>query len=112
MAILLVVATQATTGLFISDDIFWAGPYNPTVSGDTASFLAGIHHTNFNVLQGLVALHLLAIGWYTWGKNQSLVTPMLTGKKTLSDATCAIPSSKIVLAICLAAAVVGAPESG
>lgn len=79
------VATQATTGLFISDDIFYAGPYNGIVSGATAGDLAGIHHLNFNLLQALVLIHLSAIIWYQWGKRTPLIKPMITGKKVLTD---------------------------
>jgi cytochrome b len=107
VVILGLVATQATTGLFISDDIFWAGPYNTVVSDDTAGFLASVHHTNFNVLQGMVVLHLLTITWYAIGKRQNLVAPMLHGKKPL-DATQqyeAIESSMILRALLVGAVV-------
>lgn len=82
---LMVVAVQATTGLFISDDIFYAGPYNAVVSSSTAGDLAGIHHLNFNLLQGLVIVHLVAIIWYQWGKRTNLITPMVTGYKKLAS---------------------------
>jgi cytochrome b len=81
---LAVVAMQATSGLFISDDIFYAGPYNGIVSSDTAGELAGIHHLNFNVLQALVLIHLSAIIWYQWGKRTQLIKPMITGRKALA----------------------------
>jgi cytochrome b len=77
------VATQAVSGLFISDDIFYAGPYNGIVSSDTAGELAGIHHLNFNVLQALVLVHLSAVIWYQWGKRTPLIKPMITGHKEL-----------------------------
>jgi len=82
---LAVVAMQATTGLFISDDIFYAGPYNGIVSSATAGNLAGIHHLNFNLLQALVLIHLSAVIWYQWGKRTPLIKPMITGKKALTD---------------------------
>ena len=83
LLLLTIVAVQATTGLFISDDIFYAGPYNGIVSGDSAGQLAGIHHINFNVLQALVLIHLGAISWYQWGKRTALIKPMISGYKTL-----------------------------
>ena len=78
IALLLCMGLQAGTGLFISDDIFYAGPYNGAVSGATAGWLAGIHDTNFHVLQALVALHLCAIAFYTL-RGHGLITPMITG---------------------------------
>ena len=83
LALLLLVAAQASTGLFISDDIFYAGPYNGVVSNATAGKLAGVHHLNFNVLQAMVLLHLCAVGWYRLGKKTDLVGPMLHGHKQL-----------------------------
>jgi cytochrome b len=98
---LAVVATQATSGLFISDDIFYAGPYNGVVSGSTAGELAGIHHLNFNVLQALVLIHLSAIIWYQWGKRTQLIKPMVTGYKVLPVelAQQAIPHNYLLRAV-------------
>ncbi len=98
---MLLVAVQTGTGMFISDDIFYAGPYNPIVSGDTAGMLANIHHTNFTILQVVVVIHILAIAWYAWGKRQNLVMPMLTGTKSLTpdQSDKAIESSKIMTAL-------------
>jgi cytochrome b len=104
LLLLLSLAVQAGTGLFLTDDIFYAGPYNPVVSADTASWLAGIHHWNFRLLQGLVALHLLAIAWYQLRLKQNLVVPMLSGKKSGQRvaATAAIESSALWRALCIA----------
>ncbi|XOV83972.1 MAG: cytochrome b/b6 domain-containing protein [bacterium] len=104
---LAVVATQATTGLFISDDIFYAGPYNAVVSSSTAGELAGIHHLNFNVLQALVVIHLCAIIWYQWGKRTALIKPMISGRKTLpaEQAAQAISHSHLLRAAVLASVV-------
>ena len=79
------IATQAVTGLFISDDIFWSGPYNGAVTSDTAGALANIHHLNFDLLVSLIALHLTALLWYRWRKGERLVGAMLTGYKSRDD---------------------------
>ena len=104
---LLLVAVQATTGLFLSDDIFYAGPYNPLVSNATAGLLAQIHHVNFTLLQVAVALHLSAIAFYAIRKQQNLVGPMISGHKTLSEKQqgAAIGGSRLPLAAMLALAV-------
>jgi len=75
------VAFQTGTGLFATDDIAWWGPYNPAVSGALAGKLTSLHHANFNMILGAVALHLLAIGFYWLVKKQNLVVPMFTGHK-------------------------------
>ena len=105
--LLAVVATQATSGLFISDDIFYAGPYNGAVSSATAGQLAQLHHLNFTLLQILVALHLTTMLWYRLRKGQNLVGAMITGRKSAAE-TDAITSSRIPLAAILLAACAGA----
>lgn len=78
VALLLVVAVQATTGLFATDDILTSGPLNPFVSSDTAALLTSIHKWNENILFGLVGLHLVAIAVYAL-RGKQLVPPMMTG---------------------------------
>jgi cytochrome b len=106
---LLLVAVQATTGLFISDDIFYAGPYNGVISGEWAGRLAQIHHINFTLLQVVVVVHILAISWYGFGKRQNLTATMVTGRKPWIEARAGIASSQLwralVLAILVGAAV-------
>lgn len=81
--LLTLLGIQAGTGLFVSDDIFYTGPYNPMVSSDTAGTLAFVHRTNFTVLQVFIGLHLLVIGWYQFGKRENLTQVMLTGRKSV-----------------------------
>ena len=96
---LILVAIQVGTGLFLSDDIFYAGPYNAIVSSDLAGRLASIHHTNFLILQIIVAVHIIAVIWYTVGKKTNLIGPMITGKKAGIDAEQAIPKSRLAVAL-------------
>lgn len=79
LAMLLLVSVQAVTGLFTTDDVVWAGPYNPAVSSSTASTLSTIHNINFNILLGAIGLHIAAIVFYALYKRQNLVVPMLHG---------------------------------
>jgi cytochrome b len=79
LLLLFLVAVQATTGLFTTDDVVWAGPYNPSVSSTTASTLSTIHNINFNIIIGVVCLHIAAIMFYALYKRQNLVVPMLHG---------------------------------
>jgi hypothetical protein len=59
--------------------VVWAGPYNPSVSSTMASTLSSIHSINFNVIIGVVCLHIAAIVFYALYKRQNLVVPMLHG---------------------------------
>ena len=79
LLMLLLVAVQAGTGLFTTDAVVWAGPYNPSVSESTAGFLSTVHDWNFNFIIGAVVLHIGAILFYAFYKKQNLVVPMLHG---------------------------------
>ena len=109
LVFMVLVGVQAGTGLFITDGIMHAGPYNHVISSDLAGQLAQIHHLNFTALQVFVLIHLTAIAWYRFGKDSRLVGPMITGKKNLQDASLAIASSQLgkglLIAILAAAAV-------
>ena len=103
MLVLLIV--QTVTGLFTSDDIVYAGPYNGAVGDDMAKRLGHLHSLNFNFILAAVALHLLAIGFYTFAKKHPLVPAMVTGRKPaeLVPETEAISSSALITACFIAA---------
>ena len=100
---------QAVSGLFISDDILYSGPYNPAVSGDLAGTLAWYHHLNFTMFQVMVGIHILAILWYRLWKGESLVLPMITGRKmhnAFKSASNVSPlKALIVITLCITAIV-------
>jgi cytochrome b len=107
---LLLVALQVTTGLFATDDIAWAGPYNPSVSDTLAHRLTSVHHMNFNLILTAIVLHVLAIAYYAKVKRQNLVPAMLTGWKPAEavPASEAIASSELVKAAIVIALSAGA----
>jgi cytochrome b len=80
---LLCLAVQAGTGLFLYDDEFFWGPLNDLVSEESAEFLHEVHELNFNLLLALIVVHVAAILFYRFGKGQHLVGPMIGGKATL-----------------------------
>jgi cytochrome b len=81
LVMLVLMAIQAGTGLFTTDAVIWAGPYNPSVSEGTASILSTVHYWNFNVIIAMVVLHIAAILFYAFYKKQNLVVPMWHGHK-------------------------------
>ncbi|HVW68537.1 MAG TPA: cytochrome b/b6 domain-containing protein [Steroidobacteraceae bacterium] len=81
LVMLLLVSVQAASGLFTTDDVVWAGPYNPAVSSSTASLLSTVHDSNFDLILVAVGLHIAAILFYAFYKRQNLVVPMLHGRK-------------------------------
>ncbi len=103
LALLLLFAVQALTGLFLSDDILYAGPYNAWVSNATAGRLAGWHELNFHLIQAMVVLHLIAIAAYRWLADERLVGPMITGYKPTDRVPPGTPQlrvSWVLLVVC------------
>ena len=62
-----------------SDDILFEGPFAYWAE-DWSGAVAEWHETNWRLLQGLIALHLISIGWYQWKKRQPLVQTMIRGR--------------------------------
>ena len=81
MLALLVV--QATTGLFVDDEIATQGPLAGKVSNALVSRLTTLHRYNEWVIAGAVVLHLAAIATYYWGLRVNLVGPMVHGTAVL-----------------------------
>ena len=103
-ALLSLVTVQAVTGLFVDDDILYIGPYKDAVSGSWQRWLNGLHHSNFDWLLAMIALHLLAIAAYRVFKKQRLVSAMISGRASVPAALGAHNPSwwRILLALGLA----------
>lgn len=113
MALLLVLAVQATTGLFSNDDIFTEGPLAKLVSKATSDMLTSVHDAGVRVLIALIVLHLAAVAFYWLAKGQNLIRPMITGRKRPGEAPVAAdqpfaPLWRAGLATAVAAAAVWA----
>ncbi|MDT7950343.1 MAG: cytochrome b/b6 domain-containing protein [Acetobacteraceae bacterium] len=87
LLMLLALAVQAGTGLFAGDPVEGGGPFVDQVAAAPQHLLSKIHSINFNVLLGLMALHIVAILAYAAVKRHDLVRPMITGKKRLPATT-------------------------
>jgi cytochrome b len=83
LAMLAILLVQVGTGLFADDQILTRGPLAAHVSGETSDFATFIHARNFNLILGVVGLHVVAVLLYLALKRQNLVRPMLTGAKWL-----------------------------
>ena len=85
MAMLAALLVQVGLGLFASDiDGLESGPLSHLVDFDASRVAAELHETTFRIVQGLVVLHLAAIGYYWLWKRQNLIGAMLTGKQRLA----------------------------
>jgi cytochrome b len=113
MVVLLLVAllVQASLGLFTNDDVFTDGPLVRYVSKDLSDTLSSLHRRNAYVVIALVSLHVAAALGYLVAFRENLITPMVTGVKSLPRAHAAQAMGSagtgraIVLAIACALAV-------
>lgn len=110
-AMLLLLAVQAGTGLFASDEILTEGPLAHLVGSGWAAALTAVHQFAFNLLLALVSLHVAAVYLYLFVGGENLVGPMLSGRKRVSPAA-AVPDRAfagnrraLALLLCVAAAV-------
>ena len=79
--LLALLAVQVASGLVGNDDIVFSGPLADLVTKDISNRLTGFHQLLSNALYALVALHVVAVLFYTRRKKRSLIRPMITGWK-------------------------------
>ena len=104
VAMFLAVGVQVGLGLIAQDeDGVYAGPLSRLVSSDTSDRARDIHELWFNVVLGLVALHVAAILYYGF-RGKDLTKPMITGRAVVEPGTEPMRRGKWWVAlICLAA---------
>ena len=83
IAMLLALAAQVGTGLFSRQDDGEDAPLSHHLAKAVSNQVTALHGTIFNVILGLIALHVLAIIAYAVIKRHDLVRPMVTGRKRL-----------------------------
>ncbi|MFT4194113.1 cytochrome b/b6 domain-containing protein [Ottowia sp.] len=107
LAMLAVLGLQVTTGLMADDEIAFAGPLTPLVSGEVVGQATRWHKSWGQYLViGLAVLHVLAIAWYLV-RRQNLVKPMVTGDKLLPEPVPAArdtPGTRLLALVLLAVA--------
>ena len=108
-AMLTLMLAQVLIGLFVSDvDGLESGPLSHLVSFEVSRTLAEIHEMVFNVILGLVALHIAAILFYLFAKRDNLIVAMLTGKRRAARMTSMtpVPAWRVIPGLALAAGIV------
>ena len=106
LALFAALAVQVGLGLISEDeDGIYTGPLFRLVSMDTSDRARDIHEQWFNVILGLVALHVAAIIFYRL-RGKHLIKPMITGRAVLEPGTQPMRAGKWWMAlICLAVGV-------
>jgi cytochrome b len=107
VVILTIITLQSASGLFISDDILYEGPWFYAVDSATADFASTIHHRLAWPIGVVIGLHLIAIAFYRLFKGQRLTRAMITGRKAADRVpeSASIASSRSLLALILIALV-------
>jgi cytochrome b len=83
-ALIALLLAQTVLGLFAIDvDGLNSGPLNRLVSFDTGRWMAGRHHSLFNLMLILVGLHIAAVAFYGLYKRENLLAAMITGRKRM-----------------------------
>lgn len=83
LAMLGMLAVQIIAGLLAVDvDGIESGPLSFLVTFDTARSAAAVHALAFNLMLALIALHVLAILYYTIIARQGLIQRMITGQQS------------------------------
>ena len=108
LGMLLVLIAQVASGLLSDDEIAFSGPLTRFVSGETISKATHYHaHWGQYLIYALVALHLLAIAWYSL-KGHKLVPAMVHGDKLLDTP---VPAARDTLGTRLLAAALAVVSS-
>lgn len=109
LLLLTMLLAQAVLGLFGNDEIYNFGPLAGYVSIERTIELTSLHRKLFNFILAAVALHVAAVIFHRVVKGENLVRAMFTGRKSASvvPEREAITSSRLLLAIILAAALAG-----
>ena len=103
LALLLMMLTQAVTGLFGDDQIFNLGPLYGYVTAETSSRLTSLHRRLFYWIAAAAAVHIFAVLVHVFVKRENLVIAMITGRKDANrvSASDAIRTSRVWLAALL-----------
>ena len=85
LLLLALLLAEALTGLFVDNDVANEGPLTELVPSTIANLITDLHLYFWDALFAAVILHVLAILFYAGAKRHDLVTPMITGFKTLPE---------------------------
>lgn len=80
MLLLLLILLQAISGLFNTDDVLFSGPLYYAASGEFRDAMGQLHDIAFNLLLGLVALHISVVAYHQFKLNENLIQAMVKGR--------------------------------
>jgi cytochrome b len=99
---ILMLLAQAGLGLFAVDiDGIESGPFSYLVEFETGRRAAELHELTFNLLLGLIGLHLAAVAFYLVYRRTNLLGAMLTGARQRPGEQPLLHFRPAPLALCL-----------
>jgi cytochrome b len=82
LSLLLVLLVQGVTGLLGNDDNAYEGPLSHWLRHSTSSLITALHAYNFDLLLGLIGLHVAAVLTHQLLRRDDMIKAMFTGVKT------------------------------
>jgi cytochrome b len=82
VCLLALLLVQAVSGLFNTDEVFFTGPLYYAAEQELRDTMGLVHEVAFNILLGLVGLHVLAVIYHQRWKREPLVQAMVQGSAT------------------------------
>ncbi|MET3999997.1 cytochrome b/b6 domain-containing protein [Marinobacterium sp. MBR-109] len=104
VALLLLTAAQASTGLFANDEVFIEGPLASLVSSSMSVEITRWHRWLFDILLIAIGLHLLGVIYHQLFKREKLVQAMLHGRKPAATEAPSYPFAPFLRGLLLALA--------
>jgi cytochrome b len=83
LLLLAFLLAETLTGIYVANDVANEGPLTELVPAPIANLITDLHLYFWDALVGAGILHVLAILVYAVAKRHNLLTPMITGHKTL-----------------------------
>ncbi len=81
VSLLSILLVQAVTGLFGNDDSAYEAPLSHWLAHGTSSLITTVHAYNFDLLLGLIGLHVAAVATHQVLRHDDMITAMFTGVK-------------------------------
>jgi cytochrome b len=83
LLMLALLLAEAVTGLYVANDVADEGPLTEIVPSVIANLITDLHSYFWDALLAATVLHVMAILLYAAVIRHDLVTPMITGRKSL-----------------------------
>jgi len=108
LAFLIVLFLQGLSGMMSDDDISVSGPWTALVPNSWVEFATRYHvKFGFPLIIVLISLHVVAVMYHQFARNENLISPMFNGDKIIpSNTQASIDSFKTrivavaILAVC------------